>query len=50
MKELFEDFYYLLFPKDEEGVWKTDTDNPLWVKILIIAIIAFMYFMLSIVS
>ncbi|MDI1323406.1 MAG: hypothetical protein PSV36_11700 [Algoriphagus sp.] len=50
MKELFEDFYYLIFPRDEEGVYKTDTDSPLWVKILIVAFIGFMCFMLAIAS
>jgi len=50
MKELFEDFYYLIFPRDEKGVYKTDTDSPLWVKILIVAFIGFMCFMLAIAS
>ena len=50
MKELFEDFYYLFFPKDEEGVYKTDIDSPLWIKIVIIVIIGFMCFMVAISS
>jgi len=44
MKQLFEDFYYLFFPKDEEGVYKTGTDSSLWVKILVVAFIGFMCF------
>jgi hypothetical protein len=50
MKSLFEDFYYLLFLNDEEGVYKTDTDSPLWVKILIVAFICFMCFIMAQIS
>lgn len=50
MKQLFEDFYYLFFPRDEEGVYKEDIDSPLWVKILIMLIIVFMGCMVAIAS
>jgi hypothetical protein len=42
MKELIEDFYYLFFPRDEEGVYKDDIDSPFWVKIIILLFIGLM--------
>lgn len=47
MKQLFEAFYYLIFPRYEEGVYKTVTDSPLSVKILMETFIAFMGFILA---
>lgn len=50
MKSLFDVFYYLIFTKDEDGIHKTDIDDPLWVKIFILTLIGFMCLMVAIVS
>jgi len=50
MKQLIEDFYYLFFPRDEEGVYKDDIDSPFWVKVLILLFIGLMMAFVGMVS
>ncbi|SDD44540.1 hypothetical protein SAMN04488104_103027 [Algoriphagus faecimaris] len=47
MKELIEEFYYLIFPRDEEGKYKTESDSPFWVKIVILVFILLMCVVLA---